>query len=214
MRNVYVGVGCAAAAAALIAFRHPLMGWLQSDPGGLTDLMLIGIAGLLLAIVPAVPYGIVAAVMGAKFGTAIGMLVNVTISIVASISLFALVRYGFSAAGRAKASNIRGLKSLTAYAERHPFFAVFVARILPIVPAQAVAVYAAATRMPWVPYVWATVLGKIPFTVFVTRLGDRFVRDAKLTELLAIGCAYAAFVAIVYGVYRCRRKAMGSSGSG
>lgn len=172
--------------------------------------ILIVLLSLIIAIVPALPYGIVAAVMGAKFGPVTGTLLNVTISVLAALILFLIVRRTFSEQQRTKAANVKGIRFLTTLAETNPFFTILLARLLPIVPAQAVNIYAAITRIPWKPYIIATAIGKVPFIIMVTLLGDRFIQHADLREIFIIVGLYAFFVGLVYVGYRFYITAGGS----
>ncbi|WP_161793353.1 TVP38/TMEM64 family protein [Cohnella kolymensis] len=181
--------------------RSSLILWMESDTEWYRNILIVLLA-LVIAIVPALPYGIVAAVMGAKFGAFTGSLLNVTISVLAALILFMLVRRTFSEQQRTKAANVKGIRFLTKFTETNPFFTILFARLLPIVPAQAVNIYAAITRIAWKPYIIATAIGKVPFIIMVTLLGDRFLQNADFREVFIIVGLYAVFIGVVYVVYR------------
>lgn len=201
MKKAWLIGSYAIAAVILIVYRDPLVIWIESGSNRNDDL-LVWIIGLLVAVVPVLPYGIVAAVIGAKYGIVVGTFVNVAISVLAAMILFSAVRLTFSKEERAKASQAKGLRKMTVLVERNAFFAIFFARLLPIVPAQAVNIYAAVTRIPWFHYLVATIFGKIPFIILVTLLGNRFFQDANIKEMAIIVGIYGALIGLVYGVYR------------
>lgn len=203
-KEVLIGV-YVLAAGLLLVFRNPLIRWMETDSLGNQDVFIV-LIGLAIAIVPAIPYGIVAAVFGAKYGPIAGTILNVLISVGAAMILFMLIRYVFTAEGRAKAAKMKGIRVLTSYAEQNAFLTILFARMLPIVPAQAVNIFAAITRISWIPYLLATILGKIPFLVMVTLLGDSIIQDADFNEILMIAGGYVLFLAVIYGVYRYVRK--------
>ncbi|MBN2981804.1 TVP38/TMEM64 family protein [Cohnella algarum] len=201
MKKVLVMGAYAAAVVILIINRDSLVSWMEADLEGYQHI-LMWLAGLIIAVVPALPYGIVAAVFGAKYGLLTGSLLNIGISVLGAIILFALVRRTFSQEERAKASKVKGLHYLTDFTENHAFLTILIARLLPIVPAQAVAIFAAITKIAWIPYLSATILGKIPFLLFITLLGDRFYRYESTNEIFMIVIGYGMFLAVVYVIYR------------
>lgn len=177
------------------------MKWMALDSIWYHD-VLVAFACLIIAVVPAIPYGVIAAIIGAKYGFAAGAALNLIISVTASIVLFLLVRLFFSEEGRVKTANRKGFRMLTQYAEHNAFFTVFFARTLPIVPAQVVNVLAAVTRMPLQPFIWGTIIGKIPYLATVTLVGDQVMKNADITQLIILAAGYLLFVCLVYGIYR------------
>jgi len=190
-----------AAAVLLFVYRHAIMDWIDSDTVWHQD-VLIALIALVIAVIPAIPYGVIAAVFGAKYGAVAGSAINLTISSLAAIILFSWIRYTFSEESRLKAARMRGVRRLTDYAERHAFFAILFARLLPVVPAQLINIYAAVTRMKWLPYIAATVLGKTPYLIAVTLLGDRAFQQSGFAELATISSLYAGFVLVVFAISR------------
>ncbi|TFE24960.1 TVP38/TMEM64 family protein [Cohnella luojiensis] len=182
-------------------YRGPLILWMSSDTVWYFDI-LIFLSALLIAIVPAIPYGIVAVVIGAKYGAMIGACVNIAISVLGAIIMFIFVRAAFSEEGRLKTANRRGIKFFTKYAERNPFFAVLFARLLPLIPAQAINIFAAIMRIPWKLYLYATILGKIPFILLVSLLGAQFLNAPDFKVTIIIISVYGFFLLAVYGLYR------------
>jgi uncharacterized membrane protein YdjX (TVP38/TMEM64 family) len=198
------------AAVALAVFRGPLIRWMDSDTVWYLDI-LIWLAGLLIALVPAIPYGLVAVVIGAKYGAIVGAGINITISVLAAVILFIFVRAAFSEEGRRKTANMRGVVYFTTFAERNPFFAILFARLLPILPAQAVNIFAAITRIPLKMYLYATILGKIPFILLVTLVGDQFINAQDFNGTIITLSLYGIFLCAVYWIYRIYTKAVKNS---
>lgn len=189
------------AAIAIAVYRGPLIQWMNLDTVWYLDI-LIGLTGLLIALVPAIPYGIAAVAIGAKYGAITGSCINIVISVLAAVILFIVVRVAFSEEGRRKAANMKGVAYFTAFAERNPFFAILFARLLPILPAQAVNIFAAITRIPLKLYLYATILGKIPFILLVTLLGDQFNKAPDFKGTMITLSVYGFFLLAVYMIYR------------
>jgi uncharacterized membrane protein YdjX (TVP38/TMEM64 family) len=189
------------AAVALAVYRGPLIRWMESDTVWYLDI-LIGFVGLLIALVPAIPYGIVAVIMGAKYGAVMGSGVNIVISVSAAVFLFLFVRAAFTEEGRRKTANMRGVATFTEFAERNPFYSILFARLLPILPAQAINIFAAITRIPLKLYFFASLLGKIPFILLVTLLGDQFIHAPDFKGTIITLSVYGIFLLAVYEIYR------------
>lgn len=188
-------------AATLAVYREPLINWMDSTAVGGMDIY-IALIGLLIAIVPGIPYGVVAAVFGAKYGVLIGTALNIVISVLAAVILFMMVRVSSSEEGRQRLASRRGIAYLAALAERNAFLAIFFARLLPILPAQAINIFAAITRMSWKTYLYATIAGKIPFILLVTLLGDQFFNTPDIQGIMITVGVYGIFLGVVYWIYR------------
>jgi uncharacterized membrane protein YdjX (TVP38/TMEM64 family) len=190
------------AAACLLLFnRSEIMAWLEAD-GTFAHDGAIWLLAFVIAVVPAVPYGFVAAIFGAKYGPVTGSLLNLAISVAAAAVLFLLVRYVLTAEQRRKAAGVKGVFRLTAFAEVNPFLAVMIARMVPFVPAQAVNIFAALTRMRMGPYLTATVLGKIPFLVTVSWLGNEMFHARQWGQIMLILGGYGLFLSVFVFLFR------------
>ncbi|WP_182301165.1 TVP38/TMEM64 family protein [Cohnella cholangitidis] len=190
-----------ATAGLLLLKRHSIMSWIHAESSWNDYLILFAIA-FIIALVPAIPYGLIAALFGAKFGALAGSFINLGLSSMAAIVLFLIVRYAFNAEQRTKAAQIRGLTRLTAITESNPFLSVMVARLLPVIPAQAINVYAALTRMKMLPFAVATIVGKIPFMVATTLLGESVLVSFQWSDTLPVLMIYGVFLLFVALTYR------------
>jgi uncharacterized membrane protein YdjX (TVP38/TMEM64 family) len=190
-----------ATAVMLLLKRHAIMSWIHEESSWNDNLILFVIA-FIIALVPAIPYGLIAALFGAKFGALAGSFINLGLSSLAAVTLFLIVRYAFNAEQRTKATQIKGLSRLTAITESDPFLAVMVARLLPVIPAQAINAYAALTRMKMLPFAVATIVGKIPFIVATTLLGERVLVSFQWGDTLPILMIYGVFLLLVALIYK------------
>ncbi|RED76094.1 TVP38/TMEM64 family protein [Cohnella phaseoli] len=199
-KTMFFGI-YAGSAIALFSFREPLIRWIEMENTWYLN-VLTALIALLVAIIPVIPYGIVAAILGAKYGSFLGAGINIVVSVAAAIILFGLVRGTFTEEGRYKIAHLKGVSFLTKLAERKAFMSILFARLLPIVPAQAINAFAAITKMPWKPYIYATILGKIPFILLVTLIGDQFFNETNYKEIAFSSMVYLLFLGVVYGIYR------------
>jgi len=198
-KNKWLLVALYAIAAALcIIYRNELLIWIQKP--GTPVLLPALLVATLIALVPVIPYGVVGAVIGAKFGFLVGSFINVAASTIAAVIIFALVRVSFADGTRRLLTRYKNIERFTRYVEEHPFLAVLFARLIPIVPAQAVNIYAGLSKMKLSIFLFATIIGKIPVMITFALAGDQVFKDAKNT-LIVIG-VYLAFLLVVFGSYR------------
>ncbi|MEI7027928.1 TVP38/TMEM64 family protein [Paenibacillus sp. y28] len=160
-----------AAAAVFWYYRVPVTDWLQQDSA--RELPLLILAAIIISCVPVIPYPAVAGVFGAKFGLLPGLGWSTACSTVAAIVMYFAIRRFFQTEGRALLASTRWTEQFTRRVERYPFWAVFLARLIPVMPAQAVNSYAAVCRIPAVTFITATLLGKLPALIVYTLAGDR-----------------------------------------
>jgi uncharacterized membrane protein YdjX (TVP38/TMEM64 family) len=183
-------------------YKEPILHWLQT--GEMDDIPLMVLVTAFLGMVPIIPFGVAAGAMGAKFGLFWGSVISVIGSVLAAVLMFGLVRYLFAEQGRAYLSRFQQMDRFTRMVEDNAFAAVFTARLIPIVPALAVNVYAALSRMALLPYVLATLLGKVPTMLMFAFVGDRLFTN-WLHSLAAV-LIYAGVIAAVLALLRKRRR--------
>ncbi|GIP37095.1 hypothetical protein J31TS4_03750 [Paenibacillus sp. J31TS4] len=184
-------------------YKMPILDWLQADVTGSTFIWLAG-AAVLFALVPAIPYGIIAGLIGARYGAVAGGLLNVACSTLAAIILFLIVRLAFREQGRRWISRSRRADRFLCVMETNAFWAVLTARLLPFVPAQAVNAAAALSRMKIGVFALATCLGKLPVMFTFALVGEQATADlfgAGRTVLL-----YTLLVAAGFFAYRWYRR--------
>ncbi|GBG07536.1 TVP38/TMEM64 family protein [Paenibacillus agaridevorans] len=188
----------AASVALLLLYREPIMHWLQEDSAS-HHVLLIG-AAILFGLVPIVPYGIVAGIIGAKYGPYWGGLANVLSSTAAAAIMFYLVRFAFHEQGSRLLSKNPTIGKFTVQVERNAFIAVLFARLLPFVPAILVNVYVALSRMPFRIFAVATLIGKLP-TMFVFALvGDQWMSSTG--GAIRVIVFYMLFLLVILAAYR------------
>jgi uncharacterized membrane protein YdjX (TVP38/TMEM64 family) len=195
-------LGYLVAIVVIIMNKDPILGWLDDDRGN-NLIFLIG-GAVLLAMVPVVPYGVIAGMLGAKYGPLFGGLLNVFISTVAAVLLFLSVRVVFQKQGIRYLAKFKRMDKFTKLMERNAFLAVLTARLLPFVPAVAVNVYAAISRMKVGPFVVATLIGKIPVMFVFAVIGDQLL--SSLRNVFWTSFIYMLFLSAVYLIYWFFRK--------
>lgn len=199
MRKGLLVLGYVAAVIVIIVYNEPIVEWLH-DGNRSEHFMLIVGAAIVFAFIPAVPYGVVAGVIGAKYGSALGGFINILSSTIAAALQFLLVRFVFQEQGIRLLSKSDRISRFTALMERNAFFAVLLARLVPFVPAVLVNVYTAVSRMRFGIFVAATLIGKIPVMFVFAVVGDQWLND--FGNVLWISLIYIVFLLLVFLVYR------------
>jgi uncharacterized membrane protein YdjX (TVP38/TMEM64 family) len=195
-------LGCVIAIIVMILNKDPILCWLDDDSAN--NLILLFSVAVLLALVPVVPYGIVAGIFGAKYGPFLGGLLNVISSTLAAALLFLSLRLVFQEQGIRLLAKFKRMHQFTALMERNAFLAVLTARLIPFVPAAAVNVYAAISHMRFGTFVAATLVGKIPVMFVFAVIGDQLLSD--LGNVLWISLIYTLFLSVVFLMYWFFRK--------
>ena len=129
-------LGYVAAIIVIVMNKDPILRWLDDESAN--NLLLLFGAAVLLALIPIVPYGVVAGIMGAKYGPFWGGFLNVISSTLAAALLFLSVRTVFQEQGRRLLSKYKRMDRFTELMERNAFLAVLTVRLIPFVPAAAV----------------------------------------------------------------------------
>ncbi|MFC0212758.1 TVP38/TMEM64 family protein [Paenibacillus chartarius] len=191
---VYIG-----GLAIVLSERDALGEWLTSrDDAG--DAVLLFLAAAALALFPVIPFGIVAGVLGAKFGVVTGSIMNIGASVIAAYIMFVFARLSLTDVAERVAMRYRYAERMQQLMKANPFFAVLFARLIPIIPAPVVNVYSGVSGITTAAYVTATVLGKIPVMLVFAIVGDQLAASAGSAALTII--IYGAFLLAVYGAYR------------
>ncbi|MBB3155140.1 putative membrane protein YdjX (TVP38/TMEM64 family) [Paenibacillus endophyticus] len=189
--------------AAFLANQELLFTWLAQ--GGIENLpWMIGTA-IVTAAIPFFPFGLIAAIIGAQYGPIWGSLINVISSTIAAALTFWAVRRLLQNGGRSFIAKSKRMDRFMLFFERNAFMAVFMARLIPFVPAQAVNAASAISQMPIGSFVLATLIGKIPVMFVFAFMGDQIF--SSLSNVLITGCIYLLFLFMVYICFRWRKHA-------
>nr|WP_276562782.1 VTT domain-containing protein [Paenibacillus anseongense] len=162
------------------------------------------IIATLFALFPVVPYGLFAGALGAKFGFFTGGIINILASTCAALIMFLIFRYSFSGPARRMIARYQRVEHFTKMFEANAFLAVLFARLIPIIPAQVVNIYSAISRIKFITFTLATVLGKIPLMMTFALLGDQLFENT--TNVVITIVLYSGFLLLVYVTYRALGK--------
>ncbi|WP_051331010.1 VTT domain-containing protein [Aneurinibacillus terranovensis] len=183
-------------------YRHELLTWMKGS--ALTNIPLMMVIATFFALFPIVPYGMIIAIMGWKFGVWNGALISWAGALTAALLMFLFVRYIFADRGRQYLAKFTLTDNVTTMIEKKPFLAILIARLIPVIPQAAVNVYISISRIRFISYAAASAAGKIPGMIVFAFIGAQ--ATAHVQSVFVILAVYAVFLSVVYGLYRCLVK--------
>ncbi|KAA6452771.1 TVP38/TMEM64 family protein [Bacillus swezeyi] len=137
---------------------------------------------------PIVPFVIIAGLNGALFGIINGVLITLSGSMLGTMLLFFLARYGFRDWARMKLTKYPRIHEYEAYFNRNAFTAVLLGRLIPVVPSVVMNIVCGLSKVRWAVFFTASTLGKIPNVLVISIAGANFSQN----KLISFG---------IYGVY-------------
>ena len=175
-------------------YRENILVWIQS----LDSPALLVLPALLLALFPIVPYKAVIAVLGYALGTLAGAFIAWVATTAASMIVYLLAASFYRESGRRLLKRYPTLDRFTHLVEQHPFKALFIARLLPILPQTAVNIYSGIASIPLWLFTLASGLGKIPSLMLYAFLGSSLSGGGSVIAFAAVLILAAAAAALIY----------------
>jgi len=175
------------------------LGWIRSD-GGSLQLPIVFLCVVLFAVVPIIPFGVVGAIVGAKYGFLLGSLINLTATTLAALITYMLFHIVFKELGERLLQRSEKLQALQRMIRNQVFWSILSLRMIPIMPAFLINCYAGVTGLPVRPFLLATLIGKIPAMLVFAYIGENIWAGAH--NWIIVILFYVMFLLIVYGVYR------------
>jgi uncharacterized membrane protein YdjX (TVP38/TMEM64 family) len=178
-------------------YKDPIIYWMQF---GHAPILLIFLIAVGFIIFPVLPFKIVIGVLGYIYGTLLGALISWSAATVGSVIIFLLVQLFFLKQGQAYLLKFKRVEKLKIMIEKSPFFAILIARMIPIMPQGLVNVYVALIPIRLLTYTLASAIGKIPGMIVYAYIGKHLLSDMD-NLFIAIGI-YALFLLFTYLIYR------------
>ncbi|WP_409343144.1 TVP38/TMEM64 family protein [Paenibacillus sp. MBLB4367] len=145
-----------------VLYRDELRVWIQEGARPPVFVMLAVATLVAMLPVPVIPYGVVSGLMAAKYGLPVGIALSWAGSTLAALLMLLLVRGMGADKGRLLLAKYKGIDRFTSFIERHPFVSIMLSRMIPVLPAQAINIYAAVIRIPFWSFALASGIGKLP----------------------------------------------------
>ncbi|MEH7415858.1 TVP38/TMEM64 family protein [Neobacillus drentensis] len=155
----------------------------------------VGMSLLLLSLCvffPIIPFPVTAGMIGAVFGTLKGSIINLTGSMIGTVLFFFLMRYGYRQWAQQKLKKYPKAQKYQNKLKDNAFMAIFIARVIPIIPAVAVNIGCSLSSVNWKVFVLASVIGKIPNILLLTYAGASFQHNLRFSVSL-----YALYLVVI-----------------
>src|SRR3954467_6087409 len=110
---------------------------------------------------PLVPFAVSTGIIGAVFGTLQGTVISLSGSMLGTVLLFFVTRYGFRDWAQKKLKKYPKAQQYEEALNRKSFLAILTARLIPIHPAPVVNVVCGLSKVDWIVFFAASVLGKL-----------------------------------------------------
>ncbi|WP_332694612.1 TVP38/TMEM64 family protein [Halalkalibacter lacteus] len=198
MRKGFVLFGYVAIAVIMYLFGESLLQWIRQ--GGTDYMIVTSLLATIFALFPIIPYPIIGGVLGAAYGPISGSIVTWIGSSLASILMFAFVRYGYQDWGKKWLFRYERLAKITVMFEKNAFMTIFLTRLIPVIPSIIVNIYSALSRVTFLRYAIASSLGKVPSMILFATVGNTIVTNPS--DLLYISLLYGSFLIVVYLCFR------------
>ncbi|WP_042161471.1 TVP38/TMEM64 family protein [Paenibacillus gorillae] len=182
----------------IINDQEAILHWIRADENG--QFWVIFICAIALATIPFIPFGIVGAIIGAKYGFFLGGAVNLAASSIAAVLTYLLFNSLFRKQGLAYSVKSGRIQFIERSIRNNTFWSVFIGRLIPVMPAFLINCYAGTFKLAFKPFLAATVLGKIPAMLVFAYIGDNAITGAK--QWLLVLSIYGLFILIIFRIYK------------
>lgn len=174
-----------------------ILRWIH-DPE--SPLYFVFVLSIIIAILPIIPFTLFGGIMGIKYGLFLGFFINWIGSLIAALAYYTFARFLLSDFFKKKLEKDTRLRSLQTTMKNNSFGAIFLMRMLPIIPPVLIHIYCALNRISFLPYFWATAAGYIPPMLFLAFGGEKLFADFNVFIIGLI--LYALFITAVFSGYR------------
>ncbi|MFC3797681.1 TVP38/TMEM64 family protein [Cohnella sp. GCM10012308] len=153
-------------------YKDELLALMQRGSGSLWVMLILAVA---LAFFPILPYKLFIAMAAYAYGAPGGALISWFGASVAAVLMYFYARLFLAGAAEGWLSRSPKLKAFAERLGRRPFWFVFAARLVPLLPQPLVNLYAAAAGIRPLPYIAGTALGKLPMMAVYAFAGEKLL---------------------------------------
>lgn len=150
--------------------------------------------------VPGIPFVVTSGVIGNIYGIWEGLTITLIGSLLATMVMFYMARFGFSDWARRLIETYPKAKDYEAQFEQQNFLTILIARLIPLIPSTLINVLAGLSKMSWVSFFLACLLAKLPVDLIYTIAGKELSTN-KWVSFLLYG-SYIVIVILLTFVYR------------
>ncbi len=166
----------------------------------LKDRIIVFILDVILTAVPRIPYGLDGGVNVTNNGLWWGSLMNIAASTLAAALIYFLFRYLLINQGKVWVERSTSFRRMNRFIKNHSFWSLLIARMIPIMPASIINMYAGVFGLPFPIFILSTLIGKIPIMLVFAYVGVNMRSGSG--EWMIVLVIYSLFLLIIYGLYR------------
>ncbi|KHL97113.1 hypothetical protein QW71_02815 [Paenibacillus sp. IHB B 3415] len=179
----------------ILIWRDELIPWMEKQDSSNWSIILL--ISVMLGMVPIIPFAFVSGLLGIKYGLWGGSGMSVAASSLAAILTYWIFEKG--GGGKRNQSSATRLDTWNERIRNRAFLFVLIGRMLPFIPAALINGYAGLLKLPFIPFVTATLIGKIPTMLVFAYVGASAVSGSQYW--LPVLLIYGSFLGGIYMIY-------------
>ncbi|WP_046175294.1 TVP38/TMEM64 family protein [Domibacillus indicus] len=144
------------------------------NEGGTYSILISMVLVAICVFVPIVPFPVLAGLIGGIFGTPQGVIITLSGSMLGTMLLFYIARYGFKEWAQAKISQHPQVKEYEEKLNKNAFLAILFVRLIPIVPSPVVNIVCGLSKVNGLVFLVASAIGKLPNILLLSFAGASF----------------------------------------
>jgi len=163
------------------------------NEGGSLSILISMLFVAICVFFPILPFPVLAGTIGAVFGTTQGLFISLTGAMIGTIGFFFLSRYGFRDFAQQKLMKYPKFQDYEGFLDRNSFIAILMSRLIPVIPAPVVNIICGLSKVNWLIFFSASIIGKIPNVLILSYAGASFSSN----KLFSFGL-YGLYLLIVF----------------
>ncbi|CRK81015.1 TVP38/TMEM64 family protein [Neobacillus massiliamazoniensis] len=178
------------------------IGYMQKDvllhlinEGGTFSVFISMIFVAICVFFPIIPFTVLAGIIGAVFGVVHGIMISLAGAMIGTMSFFFLMRYSFRDFAQEKLMKYPKASVFDQFMERNSFIAILTCRLLPVIPAQIFNMVCGVSRVKWMTFFIASMIGKIPNIFVLTYAGASFTSN----KFFSLGM-YGLYLFVIFSI--------------
>ncbi|RXT04385.1 TVP38/TMEM64 family protein [Ammoniphilus sp. CFH 90114] len=174
-----------------------LLYWIEA--GGSLSLLVSILFVAALVFFPVVPFIVVAGIIGSVFGVAAGTAICLAGSLLGTLIMFTMSRFGFQDWIQATLDKYPKAKEYESLFERNAFLSILLVRVVPVIPPPVVNILCGVSNVSWIVFTAATFLGKLPSIFLFNLAGSQFETNHWFS--FSIYGAYFLVISLCAAIY-------------
>jgi len=139
-----------------------------------------------LAFIPAVPIPLIASIIAVNYPFIVALLISLGGTLFGSICFYYLARYSLQNYALRKITQWKSIDGFFNLLERNGFLAILIGRLVPIMPSAVINAIAGVSKIKFMSFFVATLIGKFPTMLAFTLVGSQFEEQKIITTIFVL----------------------------